>query len=389
MVLTLRRWCLLLLVLVAAIVAAYLPPTDIVNSRNWGFWGWTAPYAARRSLQSLAAERWAALSEQQAARIAPALDGRPQVIVRDALRPELSRALDSIIATAWRSVPRQDSTTRLRVVAWAGSDTDDVGSMIERSQVLLPEITNGRTCLVLAPRIRFGPAQERNMLRWWKVRVRGLMNQALAPCVLRAVFGPPGPAIAGWMAGREYDLALSIQWAVGGGLVSSDWGFDDFNMGGEATPALALRIAGSLPRPYLYSQSAVSCAGGRPERCAEEILAPRVKRSEPGLVSIPPNHRFRRLSLSRYDRSLVSDLIQERGRDAFRRFWTSPLPVEAAFQQAYGEPLGEWTHRWVVRREGALELGAATHPIGAVAGLLAAILVVAIAAVAARSREMS
>jgi hypothetical protein len=389
MVLILRRWCLVLLVAVAAIAAAYLPPNDITESRNWGFWGWTAPNATRHSLLVLAAERWAALSEQQAARIAPAPGDRPQVIARDALLPELKSALDSIVAVAWRSAPRHDSTTRLRVVIWAGSDTNDVGSMIERSQVLLPEITNGRTCLVLAPRIRFGLGKERNTPQWWRVRVRSLVNRALAPCVLRAAFGPPGPAVAQWMAEREYDFALSITWAVGGGMVPNEWEFNDFDMGEESMPAIVLRFAGALPRPYLYSQGAAGCAGGRSERCAEEILAPRMKRSEPGLIRLPSTWRYRRLFLSRYDRSFVSDLIQERGQEAFGHFWTSPLPVEAAFQQTYGESLGEWAYHWVMRREGGIELGAALHPAGALAGLLAAFLAVAITAVAARSREMS
>jgi hypothetical protein len=41
-----------------------------------------------------------------------------------------------------------------------------------------------------------------------------------------------------------------------------------------------------------------------------------------------------------------SDLIGERGRDRFERFWRSEQSVDSAFVAAFGEPIGDWTARW-------------------------------------------
>jgi len=91
--------------------------------------------------------------------------------------------------------------------------------------------------------------------------------------------------------------------------------------------------------------------------------------------------------LSSHDGAFISALIQERRLEPFRRFWSSPLPVEAAFSQAYGESLDAWTRGWVTRQVGTVELGAPTHPLGALGGLLAGLLVVAATAAGAASRE--
>lgn len=392
MALTPVRWVLLLLLVCTVMVAAYLPPADIAESARW------SPYASAdrretaRSRLASAAERWAALSELETLRRSAPGDDAPVLIARSGLRPEVSRAVDSLLRTIWHKAPRADSSVRLRVVASAYTETLDLWTAALEPEVVLPELTDGHTCLVIIPAILQHGSQSANTLGWWKNNLRRQVGQAVAPCVLRAVLGQPGPEVGRWLATRGYDLAASIGWAVGGnaGVEYGESWFDRFEWSEIAMPGLMQRIIGALPAPYAYSVGAASCAGGRPARCGELITAAPKRYPGPGpMIRIGTLRESHSGGLTSHDGTFISDLIQERGLEPFRRFWTSTLPVDAAFSDAYGTSLDDWTRDWVRRRVGEVELGAPTHLIGAFAGLLASLLVVAVTATAAASREVA
>jgi len=390
MVLTPSRWFLLLLVLCAMIAVAYLPPADIAESARWSPHAWPAIRVTSRMRLAIAAERWMALSELETLRRSPSRSDAPTVIPRGGLSAEASQAADSLVRTIWRKAPRADSAIRLRVVASPYSETIDLWAAALRPRVLLPELTDGHTCLVIIPGILQLRSQAGNAQGWWRSNLRRQVGEAMAPCVLRAVLGQPGTEVGRWMASRDYDLAASIGWAVGGyaGLEYGESWFDRFEWSEAAMPGLMLRIIGVLPAPYQYSLGAARCAAGRPGRCAELVVAAPTRHRGPApMIRIGTRYERGSGGLSSHDGAFISALIQERRLEPFRRFWSSPLPVEAAFSQAYGESLDAWTRGWVTRQVGTVELGAPTHPLGALGGLLAGLLVVAATAAGAASRE--
>ena len=395
MVLTPSRWFPMLLLACAVVAVTYLPPRDIAESSRWSPYAWAAIRATPRTRLALAAERWAALSEQQALVRARPTSDVPELIVRSGLRPEVSQAVDTILRTIWSRVPRADTTIRLRVVASAHPSTYtgtlDLWAAAEAPEVLLPEQTDGHTCLVIIPGVLQQGDQDGFPHGWWRDTLRRQIGWAVSPCVLRAVLGAPGAEVARWMAARGYDLGASIRWALGGttGLQYYDFWFDRYEWRETGMPELTMRIVGVLPAPYQYAGGAAGCAGGRVRRCAELITRTPKRGAPNGPIRIADGYLVRNAGLSGQNASFVADLIADRGLDNFRRFWRSPLPVEAAFEEAYGTSLDDWTRGWVRQRVGTVELGAPLHVPGVLAGLLVVVLVVALTAMGAASREIA
>ncbi len=390
MVLTPVRWLLLTLLSCAAIAAAYLPPADITESPRWSRYTWGDHHESPRTRLAFAAERWAALSEREALPGSPVAGDVPVLISRGGLRPEVGAAVDSLIRNIWRRAPRADSTIRLRVVAAAYGEQIDLWTAALVPEVLLPDQTDGRTCLVILPGIYQRGTQSESSQGWWRRNLRREVGGAVAPCVLRAVLGPPGPEIARWLAARGYDLGSSISWAVGGNAGVEYQSIWDDRLALEQTgvPELMLRLVGELPPAYRSTETA-RCASNVRGHCAElvTVLPDRPRGSGP-MIRLRSLDGGRSAALSDDAESFLSDLIEERGLERFRRFWTSTSPVNAAFSAAYGTSLDDWTHGWVRRSVGSVELGAAIHPRGAMAGILVALLVLGVTAAAAARREI-
>lgn len=57
-------------------------------------------------------------------------------------------------------------------------------------------------------------------------------------------------------------------------------------------------------------------------------------------------------SLGRREPFLLADMVRTLGRERFARFWTSGDAVPVAFEKAAGEPLEQWTSRWIVAQYG-------------------------------------
>jgi hypothetical protein len=84
----------------------------------------------------------------------------------------------------------------------------------------------------------------------------------------------------------------------------------------------------------------------------------------------------------------LADVAAAIGRERFRRFWNSPLPVDTSLTLALGQPIGDWTVGWERRFSRPLPLGAAAPLGGTLLALLISATAVTLAAMAASRRQV-
>ena len=116
-----------------------------------------------------------------------------------------------------------------------------------------------------------------------------------------------------------------------------------------------------LVRPELgyFPARTLRCLSGEREDCGGIIMDPRVQASFLGRATLdlldllsesPVDFVEGRPRFGGETRDLEPYLFfameEEFGRDRFGRFWTSALPPEAAFQEAFGEPFDLWIMKW-------------------------------------------
>lgn len=85
---------------------------------------------------------------------------------------------------------------------------------------------------------------------------------------------------------------------------------------------------------------------------------------------------------------LMHDLERAMGPERFRRFWTSELPVEQAFEEAFEERPGEWVHGWLTGYFGTHRAGPRLEASAVGFGLLLMVLAAGVAVGLARRREV-
>lgn len=232
--------------------------------------------------------------------------------------------------------------------------------------VLLPALLDGRTCLLLAT-----------------PRTGRTLSRALGPCVYYAEFGPPGPHILAWLEGRRF--GPTRVWAA----PDSTGPERPADMQGPTVwpgQRLAELAGGGLPPEYFIGMKSIACLRGAQEACAQAVLD-----SLPPVLHHPwvegTGYSFG-LLLPGLEERLLQDLRDELGPERFRRFWQSPLPVEAAFREASGTPLSEWVRGWVGARSDAFRSGPALAAWSVPVWLLLVALVLAILIRAAERRQV-
>ena len=165
-------------------------------------------------------------------------------------------------------------------------------------------------------------------------------SNLLQACRLVAAYGLPGPAIRAWLAqggyryaeraGQGKDTNVPIE------RYRDRWGRSAVFFG-----------YGTLAPERCLSGQADACAGlllhGTEDRLfALDETTGAAFRQSIGATLAPSGTPL----LGDAARYLLSDLEYEYGPDAFREFWTSERDVGAAFEVAFGEPLGDWAVRW-------------------------------------------
>ncbi len=247
---------------------------------------------------------------------------------------------------------------------------------------VLPQATDGRTCLVIAT---LGPdaistlhaAVAVNSLSWrdlWSRWTRASSSGALlGPCAFYGAFGPPGRRIAAWLQSTDDRPALDAAYFLGASGAAPE---------PVATPAWRRPWSWS---PYLRP-GLEACASGQAERCRDAVLAP----SEPwswwyaarfrvnAALSAPGVPNLGRLDAAGFQRlegtetEFLGDVLRDVGPRRFAALWRSDEPLERAFARVVGEPLGTWTMHWVQRRLGRAPRGP-TVPLAAALWALAVV----------------
>jgi hypothetical protein len=156
-----------------------------------------------------------------------------------------------------------------------------------------------------------------------------LASRIPGTCAFFAEYGMPGPHIRAWIR-KTNGTPLLVHPTT-------------------ARPPFADgRFASMLDYSWALEEAEreVQCFAGRGKACADWMIhafgGMRAQTVEGRLII--PSSQYWRASVPAY---FASELILTQGADRFREFWTSELPVPAAFERSYGEPLGDWILRWV------------------------------------------
>ncbi len=233
---------------------------------------------------------------------------------------------------------------------------------------LLPGVTDGRTCLLLAT-----------------PRSAGRLERELGLCAYYAAFGVPGPHVRDWLQGRRFGPTLSWNWTE-----SSSTAVRDPWKGDSTWPVLRLvaLASGNLPPQYHAGLASVACLQGSLPACRETVLdSPRPVPLHPWVETYGYRLAYG-MFLPGLEEHLLSDMAHDLGPDRFRRFWQSPLPVDSALQAAAGVSLDTWTGQWVAARSEQLRAGPAIAGWTVPVWLLLVALVLTLLSRAAERRQV-
>jgi hypothetical protein len=195
----------------------------------------------------------------------------------------------------------------------------------------------------------------------WRRMIRtpggaSVVPNPLGPCALHARFGSPGPEVSRWLRRGGYRLGFLTLEAPHRAEGPEPW-----------TRRGAFGTRGRWYAGFMLSPVAEKCLAGDVDACRRAVLSPPGPTRTMWLpaphdvsdnTAFPVAFRFSRHSytveaiFAGREISLLHDLARAFGPGAFEAFWTSNLPVEDAFRDAFGLPLGQWVLDWATERLG-------------------------------------
>lgn len=386
MALTVRRWFLLLGLLLAALGVALLPPGMQSVSPLTGVWArWWYSYQVPRR-DPLEAEQQYLLRE-----LAGAENERARVAYRDSLtrwvQPSspavhliLRGAVPAPIATRMRQVSDSLSGVLARLAPLPGrlalvvvGDTASAGAADDYNHLLLPAAGVPGLCALV---MRARTLRRMAGVRW--------AEEELGTCVYYATFGPPGPEVERWLFRRGLDVAAAADWwepampSRGDSLDVAWW------------RSGLLAVVFRREWRHFGSTGLIACRAGRTARCAPALLdfeggPPRRVTPDRGVVlGAMEWWSFRTTGDGR---GALRELVREFGPERFRRFWASPAPPEAAFAKTFGLPFAAWVERWARRTYGRTVVGPSLRWGGVAVWLLLSGAAIGLAVQVARRRQ--
>jgi hypothetical protein len=344
----LRNWLAVLVLGVATIAVAYLPPSPPEPSRFYSNDWWSRPTPEGRRAKRLGDEYQAIIERLRITGVKDSLlrllNRRPSVadtavvlLAPASLSPRLKASAEGVRRAATPKVAMRSPGIRAAVALPL-----DVAAGMFAPRVFTPSATDGRTCLSVVPVGDWSLSRGQVFPQGW---LRAA--DALGPCAFYLAFGHPGPRIERWMMARHFDVAMLPDWyAQPRGPMPVEprtvtWRF----------MALAQQMGGQNPMqfvgevPYWMSFSAIHCSAGDPAFCRRYLLSDSYPLgSTPGVVYLRPSWSD--------PSNILSALVREMGPDRFSKFWRSPLAPDSAFHQAFGVSFDAWAPKWAYAQIG-------------------------------------
>ena len=251
----------------------------------------------------------------------------------------------------------RDSTTSVRGAARARTE-------YLATDYVLPG-DSSKSCVVIV-RLRMRGTENAQMLRWFTSAesVEAMASSMLGPCGFFQRFGPPGPAVAEWLADGGWihsfvsasDESNDQYWAAAPGTMLDGW---------------PLRVH-TTPEGY-------RCIVGDEKQCRRLVVSESDDnrsdvRTIDGIVtgsSLSASRASWRLGhdLGPHGPRLLDEMAQTLGPERFGAFWTSSLPPADAFAAAAGEDIGAWTAAWARRSYGEHGRGPGLNTGGTLLGM--------------------
>lgn len=389
MALTLRHWLGAAILGCAAIAVTYLPPS---HEPRWFRRAGGFRNTPEERMRSIARSR---VTEAHETLIVfrnrdevldwlndiPAGNAEPNVFLDPELPESWHAPIRAAVEAHWNAIQPTKSDVRFAFAVLV--DTAGARAGLPRQRVsawrlrsMLPAATDGRTCITM---VRFDRAQfVRPGSPLHPVFAPLSPEQYVGPCAWYAAFGIPGTAVERWFTEHGYIFAYDNLWT-------------------EAATAERPELA-EFPFFGPWSRIPVAdipCATGSEAGCATFLTDPpdwtsywwaRSAIIAPGITR--PTFDGGSTRLDGAANSLLADVIREKGRDRFEQFWKSDLDLPVAFEQAMGEPLGQWTARWATARLRLPPPGPAPRLASSVFGLTLATLVIAACAWVSTRRQV-
>jgi hypothetical protein len=88
------------------------------------------------------------------------------------------------------------------------------------------------------------------------------------------------------------------------------------------------------------------------------------------------------------DRWYLADLVRDRGRDTFARFWRANQSPDSAFASVFGQSIAEWTRAWLREHRPELHAGPGVRTASVLWGIASIIAFVGIGAAFAQRRRI-
>ncbi|MEX2283478.1 MAG: hypothetical protein WEE89_13425 [Gemmatimonadota bacterium] len=224
--------------------------------------------------------------------------------------------------------------------------------------------SNAETCLTVV-RIVVPPMKSTGSI---DPRRAALTAPLLGPCAYYAAFGRPGRGIEAWLTERDYDVARA-SWRQSDTLLSQR---------PDATHLylhpLYQEMPPQRPTPAELKLALQRCVDGRPDACGSLVLDPALQVRSAGTIdgstlpiglltnTIPDLMLYREGRIPVGDRFLAA-VVANSTHQQFASLWKADEPVEVAFRNALGQPIGDWVRNWVHHTIGFTVRGTVVRPL--------------------------
>jgi hypothetical protein len=400
MALTLPRWIMTTVLACAAITTAAIvsadrerparPASDELPEVRARSRAWLQYVRAHRRWRSLA--RRDSILPTFSGRIGPAA-GAPVIRAGSGISAPTVAALDRLVRRQWRALAIDSARYPVAIAIVREPRAEPGLPSVTRGTVgfdyLIPASGSSAPCVtVVIMGNRHADSASRRVLD--QILAHGdVAPFLLGPCAFYARFGEPGPAMAEWIAARQYDLVSAPDWSVAA---------DDAD---RPAGAVLEQVEPNwrrhrLPRWDQFGYSAYSedwtsprsraCLAGETDACAAIVAPPA---GDPhAIAGLASRHALYRIRSAFTADDYLSDLVSYVGPERFAQLWRSSETVSTAIMNVTGSSLGEWTHRWgLAYYFEPLQVGPHVTPVEAAAAVALMLAGVAIACAVAQARQ--